>query len=503
MATHLPVLDVHAVCKRYAAQPVLSDVSLAVHGGEVHALLGGNGAGKSTLLKILAGSIAPDSGIIRVDGRPARFRSPAEALRGGVALVHQEPALAPDLTVAENISLGREPRRAAWLPFIDQTRLETFATDALRRVGFPIDVRTPVAYLSMAQRQMVDIARAVAAARRVVLLDEPTAALSPKETDDLFATIARLQHQGLALVYVTHRLDEVARVATHVTILRDGRVAHAGTAHGLSHTAMVQHIVGRPPTDEFPARGASTARVRLRVCHLSAPGRFAPISIDVHAGEIVGLAGLPDAGCRDVLECVFSSQSTSSGTVEIDGHTLAPRTPRASLAAGMALLTDDRLSRGLCLERPLRENISLAALALQPLHGRALRRTEDAMTAEGMARCDIRPAAPEQPMTHFSGGNQQKALLARWLAAGSHILLLSEPTRGVDVGARADLYRQWRALADDGAALLVQSSDFRELLGLADRVLVMRRGALVGEFRPDAITEQQLLSLASVGEVAS
>lgn len=503
MATRVPVLHVQDVCKRYAAQSVLTDVSLTVHGGDVHALLGGNGAGKSTLLKILAGSVAPDRGTILVDGHPVRFRSPAEALRGGIALVHQEPAVAPHLTVAENIGLGREPRRTAWLPFIDQTRLETFAAEVLRRVGFPIDVRAPVAHLSVAQRQMVDIARAVAAARRVVLLDEPTAALSPKETDDLFATIARLQHQGLALVYVTHRLDEVVRLATHLTVLRDGRVAHTGTAQGLSHTAMVEHIVGRPPTDEFPAKGTTTARVRLRVCHLSAPGRFAPISIDVRAGEIVGLAGLPDAGCREILERVFSSTSTSSGTVEIDGRTLDPHTPRASLAAGMALLTDDRLARGLCLERPLRENISLAALALQPQHGRALRRAEDAMTAEGMARCGIRPAAPEQPMTRFSGGNQQKALLARWLAAGSRILLLSEPTRGMDVGARADLYRQLRALADDGAALLVQSSDFRELRGLADRVLVMRRGALVGEWRPDALTEQQLLSLASVGEVAS
>jgi ribose transport system ATP-binding protein len=280
-------------------------------------------------------------------------------------------------------------------------------------------------------------------------------------------------------------------------------VVHAGATSGLSQTAIVQHIVGRAPTEEFPAKGTATSRVRLRVRHLSAPGHFAPISVDVHAGEIVGLAGLPDAGCREVLDRVFSSDRSSSGVVEVDGRLLERRTPLLSLSAGMALLTDDRLSRGLCLDRPLRENISLAALTLHPTRGRALRRAEDAMTATGIAQCDIRPPSPEQPMTRFSGGNQQKVLLARWLAAGSRILLLSEPTRGVDVGARTDLYRQLRTLTADGAAILVQSSDFRELLGLADRVLVMRQGSLVGEFLPDAISEMQLLSYASVGEVAS
>lgn len=505
MTPPLPVLEVHDICKRYAAQPVLSGVGLTVRGGEVHALLGGNGAGKSTFLKILAGAVLPDSGSVSLDGRRVQFHSPAEALSGGVALVHQEPALAPHLTVAENIGLGREPQRGRWLPLIDQTELERRATEAIARVGFSVDVRAPVAHLSTAQRQMVDIARAVAAARRVVLLDEPTAALSPGECDGLFAALARLQQQGLAVVYVTHRLDEVTRVATHVTILRDGRVAHAGRTCDLSPEMMVQHIVGRPPSAEFPARvpRPSPSPVRLHISRLTAPGLFAPLSLAVHAGEIVGLAGLPDAGCREVLECVFNGDPRSSGVVEVDGQRMAARTPQSSLAAGMALVTDDRLSRGLCVNRPLRENISLAALALHPRRGRALRLAEDTMTRTGIAQCDIRPPVPESPMTRFSGGNQQKALIARCLAAGSRILLLCEPTRGIDVGARAELYGQLRRLSAEGAAILVQSSDFRELLGLTDRLLVMRRGIVVGACPSDAITEQQLLSWASLDQVAS
>lgn len=499
MALPVPVLEVRSVGKAYGPQVVLSGVGLSAGPGDVHALLGGNGAGKSTLLKILAGAVRPDSGEVRLDGQRVHHRSPADALGAGIALMHQEPALAAHLSVAANIFLGREPRRWSRLPVIDHRRLHAEAGQVLESIGCPLDPAARVDRLGTAQRQMVDIARAVAAAQRVLLMDEPTAALSPRETSDLFALVHRLQQRGMAVVYVTHRLAEVPRLATHVSILRDGRIVHSGPVDGLSSADMVRHIVGRPATDEFPPRGAGAGHVRLGVAGLRIGDRIGPVSFQVAGGDIVGLVGLPDAGCRDLLEGLYGSQTARTGTVSIDGRPLPRLSPRASLGRRLALLTDDRMATGLLPDRPLRENISVAALALQPRQGRALRAHEDALTAMGIAQCDIRPADPGRPMAFFSGGNQQKALIARWIATDASVFLLNEPTRGVDAGARADIYRLLRSLAAAGASVLVHSSDIRELLGLTDRLLVMHRGQIIAEHASDAVSEPQLLAEASLG----
>lgn len=499
MAAPVSLLAVRSVGKAYGPQVVLSDVGLSVGPGEVHALLGGNGAGKSTLLKILAGAVRPDSGEVRLDGHRVHHRSPAEALGAGIALMHQEPALAGHLSVAANIFLGREPRRWTGLPVIDHRRLHAEAAQVLESLGCPLDPSARVDRLGTAQRQLVDIARAVTAAQRVLLMDEPTAALSARETTDLFVLVRRLQQRGMAVVYVTHRLAEVPRLATHISILRDGRIVHSGPVDGLSSADMVQHIVGRPAADEFPPRGAVAGHVRLRVAGLRIGGHIGPVSFQVAGGEIVGLVGLPDAGCRELLDGLYGNQSADSGTVSVDGRLLPRLSPRAALGGRLALLTDDRMVTGLLPERPLRENISVAALALRPRQGRALRAYEDRLTATGIAQCDIRPADPGRPMAFFSGGNQQKALIARWIATDASVFLLNEPTRGVDAGARADIYRLLRSLVAAGASVLVYSSDIRELLGLSDRLLVMHRGRIIAEHASDAVGEQQLLAEASLG----
>jgi ribose transport system ATP-binding protein len=501
MTIESSALEMRGITKSFAGNTVLAGVDLTAPAGEVHALVGENGAGKSTLMKILAGVHRPDSGEILIDGEPRVFASPADALRSGVAMIYQELSLAPHLTVAENIFLGREPLKLAPIGFIHTRELNARAAAMLQDFGFEINPRARVARLSAADRQLVEITRAVVEAKRVIVMDEPTSSLTNQEVDELFRLIRDLKSRGLAVIYISHRLEELPEIAGRLTILRDGRAVYTGPWGEISTGEMIRHMAGRELREIFPPRNARIGEVKLRVTNLTRAAKFENVSFEARAGEVVGVAGLAGAGRTEMVEAIFGAQPLESGEIEFGSEKIVAGRPSRSVARGLSLLTEDRKRTGLCLNLPLATNITLANVRALVRGGRLQRKAEFKATNDFIRKLSIRPPAPTKPVGRLSGGNQQKSLLARWLFANSQVFLLDEPTRGVDVAARSEIYREINELAEAGAAIVMVSSDLPELLGMSDRILVMRRGRIVAELDAKKTSQEEILKHAAVEEV--
>ncbi|MGE0129767.1 MAG: sugar ABC transporter ATP-binding protein [Blastocatellales bacterium] len=500
MTIQSPALEMRGITKTFSGNIVLDDVSLTARGGEALALVGENGAGKSTLMKILSGVHQPDAGEILIEGQQVQFTRPADALAAGVAMIYQELSLAPHLTVAENIFLGREPLKVAPIGFINSRELNARARALLGEFGFEINPRARVGRLSAADRQLVEITRAIVEAKRVVVMDEPTSSLTNQEVEELFRLIRDLKSRGLAVIYISHRLEELPEIADHLTILRDGRAVYTGRWGEVTTDEMIRHMAGRELKEIFPPRKAKIGEVKLRVTNLTRAPKFENVSIDARAGEVVGIAGLAGAGRTELVEAIFGAHPAESGEIEFGGEKGPASHPNRSVARGLSLLTEDRKRTGLCLNLPLATNITLANVRALVKGGRLQRKVETNAANNFIRKLSIRPPAPTKPVGRLSGGNQQKSLLARWLFANSQVFLLDEPTRGVDVAARSEIYREINELAEAGAAVVMVSSDLPELLGMADRILVMRRGRIVAELDAKKTSQEEVLKYAAVEE---
>ncbi|MFN0085166.1 MAG: sugar ABC transporter ATP-binding protein [Blastocatellia bacterium] len=493
-----PALEMREITKSFAGNTVLTGVTVKARAGEVLALVGENGAGKSTLMKILAGVHHPDGGRILIDGQEVALARPADAHAAGVAMIYQELSLAPHLTVAENIFLGREPLKPSFPGVINQKEMNRRAQELLDEYGFRLNAKQRVSRLSAASRQLVEITRAIVEARRLIVMDEPTSSLTDREVEELFRLIRDLKRRGLAIIYISHRLEELPHIADHLTILRDGRAVYSGRWGEITTDEMIRHMAGRELKEIFPPRDARIGGVKLRVTNLARPPRFEGISFEARAGEVTGIAGLAGAGRTELVEAIFGAHPAESGEIELNGEKLGPALPNRSVSRGLSLLTEDRKRTGLCLNLPLAANITLANVGALVRGGRLRRGIEFQAANEYIGKLAIRPPAPAKAAARLSGGNQQKSLLARWLFAKSNVFLLDEPTRGVDVAARAEIYREINELAESGAAIVMVSSDLPELLGMADRILVMRRGRIVVELQAKLTTQEEILKYAAV-----
>jgi ribose transport system ATP-binding protein len=493
------VLRMRGISKRFGPVQALSNVSFQVRAGTVHALCGENGAGKSTLMKILAGVYRPDGGSIEVGGRSCQFSKPAEALRAGISMIYQELDLAEDLTVAENIFLGAEPKGA--FSFLLRRREAVAQTESLaRRYGFSVQAQAKVGTLATGDCQIVEILKALRRNASIIVMDEPTSSLSEAEAERLFQVIRKLRDEGLAIVYISHRLEELAGLADDVSILRDGQVVHSAPAASLDIPAIVHHMVGRELREFFPKRATVPGPVRVAVSHLSSAEGIEDVSFEIRAGEIVGLAGLVGAGRTEVARAIFGVRAQAEGTIRLDGRSLEIHSPGDAIREQVGYLTEDRKRTGLCLELPCAWNVTLPNLTLLGM-GRWIRpRREAVLASEAGARMRVKWSSPLAPAQSLSGGNQQKLLLARWLMAESSFLIFDEPTRGVDVGAKREIYLLLNELAGAGKAILFISSELPELFGMADRILVMRRGRLAGSFVTGRTNPDEVMHLASVAE---
>jgi ribose transport system ATP-binding protein len=496
------LLRMRGIVKTFPGVRALDGVDLVVRAGEVHCLLGQNGAGKSTLIKVLAGAHRPDEGVVEWQGEPVTLASPQAAIGKGISTIYQELDLVPGLTVAENIFLGHE-RATAGLLNRAETRKEARAL--LARLGHQeIRVDREVGTLPAAGQQIVSMARALSHDTRLIVMDEPSAALDQQEVQSLFGVIRDLTRQGVAVVYISHRLEEIRQVGDRVTVLKDGRtVATDLPAKDTTTADLIRLMTGRDIEYVFPPRSTTPpGDVVLRVKGLSLARRFADVDLEVRAGEIVGLAGLVGAGRSEILETVYGARRPSAGSVEVDGRRLRPGSVPAAVRAGIGLAPEERKSQGLLLDQPVYRNITVASLGRFSRLGFLDRAAERTRADELNRSLDVRPAGVERPVRTLSGGNQQKVVLARWLLRDCRVLLLDEPTRGVDVGARSEIYALVRSLADRGVAVVVVSSEVEEVLGLADRVLVVREGVVVHEGPATGIDEHRVLDLVMEGNVA-
>ncbi|WP_324909326.1 sugar ABC transporter ATP-binding protein [Baekduia sp.] len=496
-----PRLSLRGVSKSFPGVRALADVSLELAPGEIHALVGENGAGKSTLMKIIAGVESPDEGAIALDGRPLEALDERAAVAAGIGMVHQERSLVPTLSVAENVFAGRQPLRRTRLG-IDWRAMRAATRALFDQLQSDIDPGATVGALSPAEQQMVEIAKALSHDLGVLILDEPTAALSLAETRHLFAVTRRLASAGTAVVYISHRLAEVFELSDTVTVLKDGRRTGGGPTADFTEAELIRLMVGRELTLERAAGRHEHAigdEPVLRVSHLAAPPKVVDASLDVHAGEIVCLAGLIGAGRTELCESIFGARGVSAGTIELAGRPHAPRSPADARAAAVGMVPEDRKDSGLFLGMSIAENVAAANLGAVSPRGVVRRGEVRALAETYVKRLRIVTPGVDQSVGNLSGGNQQKVLLAKWLANRPKLLIVDEPTRGVDVGARSDIYAVLRELADSGIALLVVSSDLPEVLTLADRVVVMAEGRVTGEVAGDDADEETILRLASPG----
>ncbi len=493
-----PLLAVRGIGKRFPGVRALHDVDLRLHRGEVLAVLGENGAGKSTLMKILAGVQPPDSGEILIDGTAVTIGTVQDAMRHGIALIHQELNLATNLSIGANIFLGREPTRHG---LIDERLIESEARRYLDLVGLRHDPREIVGQLSIGRQQMVEIAKALSIDARVLIMDEPTSSLSSREAEHLFKVIRDLRASGVSIIYISHRLGEVRELADRVTVLRDGENAGELAREEISHDRMVSLMVGRDLSQFYPHQPHTAGEPALEVRGLRSPAHPAhPVSFSLRAGEIVGLAGLVGAGRTELIETIFGATPTAGGEILVAGRKEEIRSPRDAIRAGLALAPEDRKQQGLVLEMAVRENISLASLGRDQRRGFLDLKKEKAISAEMIAKMRIKTPTDRQVVRYLSGGNQQKVVLGKWLAMKPRVLLLDEPTRGIDVGAKQEIYALMEALAREGVAILFVSSEMEEILGMSDRALVMHEGRLTGELTREELGEEAIMRLATGGE---
>ncbi|WP_421723133.1 sugar ABC transporter ATP-binding protein [Bauldia sp.] len=487
-------LDMVGISKRFPGVVALDGVSFHLEAGKVHALMGENGAGKSTLIKILAGVYEKDAGTIRIRGRDAEIAHPSDAIRQGIKVVFQEIALIPEFTVAENIFLEAYPTGA--IGSIDWRAIRRDAKALFERLGFDVDPKARTGTLPISQQQMVEIARALAHEAQIVVMDEPTSSLTPNEVELLFAVIRRLTEMGIAVVYVSHKLDEVFAIADTVTVLRDGR--HISTKPIGEHTndTLIEDMIGRRIENLFPRhRGHATADIALSVKGLSTE-KLQDISFDAQAGEILGFFGLMGAGRTELAKAIVGFDPINAGTIEIGGKRLSPHDTRAAVTLGIGLLTEDRKGEGLMLELPVITNLSIASLADFARLGFVDETKERAAGQSYVDRFRIRTPSLNQEVKNLSGGNQQKVMLARWLMRGLRVIVVDEPTRGIDVGAKTEIFTLLDQLAADGHTVVMMTSEMPELLGLSDRIMVMAEGRITATFARDAATQETILDAA-------
>ena len=491
------LLEIRELSKQFPGVRALQRVSLSLYPGEVLAVIGENGAGKSTLMKILAGVQLADSGEVRLRGEPMQFSSVKEALQAGIALIHQELNLADNLDVGANIFLGREPRK--W-GLIDTGAIHRASRVLLDELGLAIPTRTLVSRLPIGHQQMVEIAKALSVNARILIMDEPTSSLTQHETDRLYALIRDLKAKGVSIIYISHRLGEVKEIADRVAVLRDGKNAGALDKDEIEHDAMVRLMVGREPIQHEPRNRHGKVEPVLEVEGLTTqtyPNHA--ISFTVAPGEIVGMAGLVGAGRTEILEALFGVTPATGGTIRVGGAVINPRVPRHAIDAGLALVPEDRKQHGLVLEMMVRENLSLPALRRDQRKGFLNRRAERSLSDAAIEQMNVKTPSASQLMQFLSGGNQQKVVLGKWLAMKPRVLLLDEPTRGIDVGAKREIYRLMESLAEQGVAIVFVSSEMEEILTMSDRALVVHEGALAGILNHDELTEEAVMRLATGG----
>jgi ribose transport system ATP-binding protein len=494
-----PIVEMRSIDKRFPGVHALAGVDFTLHPGEIHALLGENGAGKSTLMKVLGGLYKPDGGEILLDGKPVVIDSPSRATQLGIGFIHQELNLANHLTVAENIYLGRPPVRGP-LGLIDWKRMRAEARTVLERLGTNVDPGARVDDLSVGTRQMIEIAKALALDARVLIMDEPTAALTESESERLAAVVRSLAAAGVAIVYISHRLEEIFKLCHKVTVLRDGRYAGSATVADTSTDKLITLMVGRELTERFPKVEVQPGAPLLTVKGLTRPGMFNDVSFTLRQGEILGFAGLMGAGRSEVMRAIAGIDPVSSGSVVLGDRPLPARNPAAAIEAGLALVPEDRKKQGLVTGRSVKENVTLAVLHQLTNSGLIQGSRETALVDRFIRELGIRTPNREQSVSLLSGGNQQKVILARWLATGPRVLILDEPTRGIDIGAKAEIYKLMGQLVQKGIGIILVSSELPEVLGLSDRILVMHQGRLTGEFQRGQ-ADQELIMRAATGRI--
>jgi rhamnose transport system ATP-binding protein len=493
MAAQQPVLEVDRISKRFDSTQALDDVSLTLYPGEIHALLGENGAGKSTLIKILTGIYAPDKGEVLLDGRQIRVATPIEAQAYGIAAIHQEPMIFPDLTVAENIFISHRNQGI----FVRWGQMVKAAEEILSKLDVHLDVRSPARGLTLAQQQAVEIAKAISLQVRVLIMDEPTASLSAHEVDQLFKLAHTLRSQGVAILFISHRMEEVFSIADRITVLRDGQFISSKPRAEVTQESAIRDMVGRQLGDFFARPHTERGERLLSVRGLTRQGAFSEINFDLHAGEVLGFAGLVGARRTDVGLALFGIEAADSGEVDLHGQRVSIRTPEQAMRLGIAYVTEDRRHLGLTLPMSVTTNITLPTLAqyTSPL-GLVNRRAEAATAEEYRQRLTIRTPSVELEAGKLSGGNQQKVVLSKWLNTRPKLLILDEPTRGIDVGAKAEVHQMIADLAEEGLGIILISSDMPEVLAMSDRILVMREGRQMGIFDRVEATQERILTAA-------
>lgn len=495
--THANLLYIEQVSKRFPGVQALDDVSFDVTPGEVHALVGENGAGKSTLMKILAGVYQPDAGQLLWDGTRVEFSRPSHAQEAGISIIYQEFNLLPDLSVAENILLKREPCNRFGL--IDWRKLNEEARDLLQEVEADISPHTLVYSLTIAQQQIVEIVKALVANARLIIMDEPTAALNPTEVRRLFTLIERLKAAGKAVIFISHRLEEVLQISDRVTVLKDGKLVRTQPADGLHREEIVRQMVGRSLQDIFPPRRTRLHDKPLVEVRGLSTDRLRDIEFNLYPGEILGLAGLEGQGQREVARSLFGLEDVTGGEVRIDGKSLKLRDPRRAIRAGIAFISDDRKGEGLALRLGVRENVVLPSLGDLTRLWLTNPHRERRVVKDLVKQFGVKTPSIEQPVRFLSGGNQQKAVLSKWMIRETRLIIFVEPTRGIDIGAKVEIYQLMHDLAEKGAGVLVVSSELLELLGMSTRVIVLKEGAITAELPGEQATEENLMTAATGG----
>ncbi len=492
-----PLLELRDVHKSFAAVHALRGVSLALHAGEVHGLAGANGAGKSTVGRVIGGEHRPDAGAVLVDGEPVEFSGPRDAQRHGIAVIHQEPTQFPDLTVAENVFMGRQPLRS--FRRVDRAAMNARAAELFSSLGVPIEPGRVTRGLSIADQQIIEIGKALSADARIIVMDEPTAALSTVETERLFGVARRLAESGAALLFISHRLEEMYEICHRVTVLRDGSPVTSSPMAEIDRDTLVRSMVGRSVEQLYPAQDAQTGDEALVVRGLTRAGVFADVSFSVRRGEIVGLAGLVGSGRSEVARAIFGVDPLDSGQVLVHGKRLPSGDPKAAIRAGVAMVPEDRREQGLVLDLSIERNATLPRLGAVSRWGLVSRARERSLAATWADRLRVKRRRLADPVATLSGGNQQKVVLGKWLATEPDVLIVDEPTRGIDIGAQVEVHALLAELAASGMAVLMISSELPEVLGMADRVLVMHEGRLTAELSKEDATEESVLQAATGG----
>ncbi|MBA4495496.1 sugar ABC transporter ATP-binding protein [Paenactinomyces guangxiensis] len=492
------LLDMKGINKSFNGVQVLKNIELTLHSGEVLALLGENGAGKSTLMKILGGVYPKDSGQIMISQEEQEIRSPRDASRLGIAMIHQELNLIPNLTVMENIFLGREFTYNKW-KWLNWKMMRKETERLLSRLGVRIDPAAKIENLSVGQQQMIEIAKALSIRAKILVLDEPTAALTDRETKTLFQVIQSLKQEGVGMIYISHRLEEIFQICDRITVLRDGSTVATRETNRTDMEELIRLMVGRELEERFPEKKADFGSERLRVEGVSRKGKVRDISFAIHSGEIVGIAGLMGSGRTEVARLLFGADRMDRGKIYIDGEKVRLKHPGDAIQKGIAYVTEDRKKEGLVLSLSVRKNLSLPSLSNLSSFGWIQKKKEKHLTYSLINQLSIRSNVDDQEVRFLSGGNQQKVVIGKWLATSPKILIMDEPTRGVDIGAKQEIYQLMNRFAEQGLAVLLISSDMEEVLGMSDRILVMHEGRISGEFTREEANQEKVMAAASGG----